>query len=875
MQNEHGAVDERSRIERLLELMETRFLRLFLAALVIVSLLPLGPIEQALRPVFLLFFGAELFARFAMWRRGQRDTQPIAIAFALADLLAFVSFLPLEGLVSDERLHLLALLRLTRLLMLVRFAKALAKDIYAILTRREQLQTLGLITGAVLVLTFVSAVILSQLAIDIDPVAAASARTMDFSDRLWWSFRQIESADNLVATLAVNPVVALLSFVLTVTGVFLISFVIGVGANVVEQVVKAERRRDLNYRGHTLVIGSVHDGEDLIREFVRIYAKNRQIPSPERLLTWLRYVRPDFLTSGPRTFPRVALLSRHDEPPGFLVEPIMRWVVYRQGDEGDPDDLHRVSASKAKRAILLSHRHLGHEADAVTVSSLAALRAQNPDCHVYVEVDEAESKDIVLQVGGPNTVALDVPRFLGMFLCQHLLLPGVEDLYRDLLTADGAEIYTHIFVDDDDRQALAARTAPLRFVDLLALAASHGVVLVGVYLGSGEVRRNKKGVVPMDGLLPWLNPTAPLGNEHDDDLALTALGAQTGLVPPASLRGVIGIAESYLPLRAFAAALAEGAHLPDAGAPAAAATAAAASPATVAALSSSLVPPPVGPRRVALIGYSEALPALLQELSRFVENVEVALFLSARGDEKTPLPRRLESLGVGFDAGDPVPGRLGQCFGLEKGGQLTVYTHDAPDLARFAAGILQNLAAVEAAVFLSEPSGGDRDARTALRVLRFVKLLEENAVPKGPGMHLLAEFVSVDKGLYIQRHLDVRKCGFASANDLRLTLIAKETIKSYFMVHSAFVPGVSDIYGRLLEERGQDIVRFPVVHGPTTPTTTTWRTLCQALLPREAIPIGLDTVHGTLLAPAADRLFDVKDLRGVYAIAESGSFPGH
>ncbi|MDP2342348.1 MAG: hypothetical protein Q8O67_15440 [Deltaproteobacteria bacterium] len=851
MQTESHDDDDRPFSIRLFELTESRFVRLFLAALVIISLLPLGPIEITLRPLFVLAFGVELYARGAMWWRGHRDTSRLAIGFAVADAVAFISFLPLEGLVSEEYLHWLALLRLTRLLMLVRFAKDLARDIYAILTRREQLQTLGLISGAVLVLSFVSAVILSQLAIDIDP----HTRSMDFSDRLWWSFRQIESADNLVTTLKVNPIVALLSLLLTVTGVFLISFIIGVGANVVEQVVRAERRRPLHYRGHTLVVGAVHESEELIREFVLIYAKNRQVPGPERLLTWLRYMR----TTSRRSFPRVALMSREDEPPAFLVEPLMRWVVYRQGDEGDPDDLARINAADAKRAILLADRTQGHEADAVSVSALAALRSINPDCHIYVEVDDPETKDIVLQVGGPHTVALDVPRFLGMFLCQHLLLPGVEDLYRDLLTSDGAEIYTHIFVDPKDVDRLSARGPAFRFEDLLQLAAAHHVVLIGVYLGAETVGRNPRGVVPMENLVLWVNPAADVELPE-----LKALGAARGLVPAGALRGLIGVAEGYLPLRAFAAAVAAG--VPPG-------VTVAEKPSVVAATSTALALPPSGPKRVALVGYSEALPSLLRELSRFVANVEVALFLSERGDEKLPLPRRLESLRVGFDAADALPGRLGQCFPLEKGGQLTIYTHDAPDLSTFAASILSGLDAVEAAVFLSEPSGGDRDARTALRVLRFVRLLEENAVPKGACLHLLAEFVSVDKGLYIQRHLEPRKCGFADERDLRLTLIAKETIKSYFMVHSAFVPGVSDLYSRLLEEAGQDIVRFPWVASASAPASVTWRSLCQALLPRQAIPIALWTTRGTVLAPPPDKPFPAEEIRGVYAIAESGHFP--
>jgi hypothetical protein len=56
-------------------------------------------------------------------------------------------------------------------------------------------------------------------------------------------------------------------------------------------------------------------------------------------------------------------------------------------------------------------------------------------------------------VGGAGTFALDVPRFLGLFLCHHLIAPGIELLYRDLLTADGSEFYTHIFVEREEHAA--------------------------------------------------------------------------------------------------------------------------------------------------------------------------------------------------------------------------------------------------------------------------------------------------------------------------------------------------------------------------------------------------------------------------------------
>jgi hypothetical protein len=832
---------------------DARATRVVLAVLVVASLLPLAQ-PWWWRMFLVCCFGAELAARFWVWRS---DSEHRAVSvgdagFVAVDVLAFVSFLPLDAIAESD---VVALLRLTRLFVLARFGQGLARDLYAVLTRREQLQTLGLVCCAVVVLSALSAVVLSQLRVDIGAVDGSS-----FRERLWWSFRQLESADNIVPDLTGNPVLITLSLVLTVCGVFLISFVIGVGSNVVDQVIRAERRRSLDYRGHTIVLGAVHESEELIREFVRIYAKNRQVPSPERLLTWLRAQH----LNGARRFPRVALVARDDDTPEFLVEPIMRWVVYRQGDESDPTALRRVNVSEAKRAIILARRELGFEADAVSISALAALRAENADCQAYVEVDTPEARDIVLQVGGDNTVVLDVPRFLGMFLCQHLLMPGVDALYRDLLTSEGTEIYTHVFVDDDDQAALRRLPPTLSFRAVSALAHQHGVHVLGVYLGASPPSRNRLGVVQIDGLVHWLNPTDIVVDER-----LRDLGAQQDRIPTATLRGVIGIADTWLPLRAFASAIARGEAneaneaLPDDN---------------VGldldrrreedSTEAALVAPAPGPKRVALIGTSDSLPSLLRELSLFVDGVDVLLFLSSRDGAAEPIKRRLASLNIGYDIDDALPGRAGRTFVLNKGGVVRVFTHDAPDLAQFAAEHLRELPAVDAVVFLGEPEGTDLDARTAMRVLRFLRRLEDGTVPHGDTLHLVAEFVSVEKGQYLQRHVDIRRCGFAHDDDLRLTLIAKETIKAYFMVHAAFVPGVSAIYDELLEERGQDVVRFGI--STAARGTTTWGAICNAMQRRRAVAIGLQRRDGrVVLAPTPATSLDLRELSGVYAIAKS------
>jgi hypothetical protein len=137
---------------------------------------------------------------------------------------------------------------------------------------------------------------------------------------------------------------------------------------------------------------------------------------------------------------------------------------------------------------------------------------------------------------------------------------------------------------------------------------------------------------------------------------------------------------------------------------------------------------------------------------------------------------------------------------------------------------------------------------------------------------LVAEFLSVDKGSYLQRHVDVRRCGFSTSDGLRLTLIARETVKSYFMVHSSFVPGVSAIYDELLEERGQDIVRF-VWAADAQQRTVAWGDIAATLRRRGAIAVALER-HDRSVAVGleVDAAIATADIAGVYAVAESAAF---
>ena len=826
------------------DLLEHRLTRTLVAGLIVVSLLPLEGLEGRLRPFFLGAFGLEVVLRFVVLARGRlrrgAPSRRVELLFVLFDLLAWLSFLPLDQLLGVDAVWLRGL-RLVRLLVLLRFSRELARDVWRVLTRREQLQQIGLVTTAVVALSFVAAVLLAQLRVPHD-YDGAEGPPEDFWDQIWWSFRQVESPDNLVGNLDAHPIVLLISLGLTITGIFVFSYLIGVGTNVVEQVLRAERRRPVPYRDHTLVVGPMHESELLVREYVRIYDKNRALRRPSLRELWRWLTRPHQPRPRRHALPRMALLGPDEEPPGYLYEPEMRWVVYREGDPSEPESLDRAAADTAKRAILLAPRRCSAEdADAITLARLAALRAVNPGAHAFVEIRDSANLEVAEAVGGPGTFPLDVSRFLGLFLCHHLLVPGIETLMGELLSAKGHEVYTHLFVDREEHRALGQRGSTVPFTALARHAhEKHGVTLLGVFLGE-RLERGPRGLVPVDRAMPWVNPlVAPEpepepgaeGTGAKDTGAKGTAEVEPGQVELGRLQGVFAIGETYLPVRTAARELASG-RVRERD------EAAASKLAEEVDLS---LQPPV--RRVLVVGFSRALPELTGALAHFVDGVEVDVWFDGTPAEAA---RRRAVLQV-----DGGGGRA-----LERGGRLRVHHHPGPDLAEHVAASAAP-ADVDAVVFLADPESADVDARSALRVLRFARAFEP-----AHRIRLLVELEAVGRGEHLERHL-----GTLGADRYELVRISTERILNYFMVHSAFVPGVTAIYERLLGSRGQELVRLPLTPSEDA-RSVSFAELRDALATRSCVPIGVETAAGLQVNPGPGESFARRELVAVYALAET------
>jgi hypothetical protein len=462
-----------------------------------------------------------------------------------------------------------------------------------------------------------------------------------------------------------------------------------------------------------------------------------------------------------------------------------------------------------------------------------------------------------------------MPHFLGLFFCQHLVVPGVERLFTELMTPSGSELYTHIFVEPEELQAIERiGTDGMLSFEHMARAAylRRGVLLAGVFLGDVPPRR-PSGLVPVDHLEQWLNPL----RDPPEGSRLAAFGVRAGFLPTRLLRGLIAVTDTYAPLRHYARDLIMGHGL---------APAAATVPAGRTGLEAfgrrlaglRLHRPRLS--RVLIVGYSIALATMLEELSRFIAGVDVVLVIGERGDERLPLRQRLDSLDLGFAEGATVPGAEGRTVPLKNGGHVTVFTHSGSDLAAFAVRCMGTSGPVDAAVFFSEPDAFDRDARTAMRVLRFVRAMEQLEVPHGDRLHLLVEFASIAKGERIRCAIDARRCGFSGDDRLKLTLISTDQIKNYFMVHSAFVPGVTGLYEEMLAEEKQDIVRFELgERGEAGDGSIAFSDVCNAFRARACIALGLDLANGTVVVnPPPEKLFPVEQIAGVYALTETRDF---
>ncbi|GEM_PF-986159 len=486
--------------------------RLLLSAAIIVSLLPFAWASH-FDGLFLVLFGFEFLARVLLVFRGEdlyahggksgitpteaelqdsggwRWPRRSTLLLMFFDLLALVSFLP--ALLSDVDVGVgvgvgagvaaaetrwLRLFRLSRMVLLLSYWAPLVRDVWTVMLRRERGKQVVLMGFLVLALSFAGAVVIDQLQppggqiIDFNGDDKVDEGDGGFLVHLWWSFRQIQDPGNML-TAPQEVAGVLVSLALTIAGLFMVSFLIGLGTDVVREMMELSRLRPPGMRGHTLVVNINPSTQQLVHELLRYSEKL----SPRGLLSlrWLgqlvRDTRRSIGTAG------YLVVGRSHDPPDFLRQPELARIVYRQGHVEDETFLVRTDVADAQRVVLLADLD-ADDPDAETIQALLTITESLREADLEAErraslfgsgvgvkrtrlliaeiLDESNmpAAEAAISSGragynGVGTRAFIVPseRMIALFIACVTRRPGVGRLLEELLTSHGHELYTMFF----------------------------------------------------------------------------------------------------------------------------------------------------------------------------------------------------------------------------------------------------------------------------------------------------------------------------------------------------------------------------------------------------------------------------------------------
>lgn len=782
-------------LEKLNDFLDQDIVKMVFSALIIVSVLPDRVLsrhfsdQMALVFFFIFFFefavrAAVFVPRFREGRAGHLDA-----LLLLFDLVATVSFLPLDRLVgsSAKQFRILRLFRLMRMFLLLRYWGAVGKEIWIILMKRRY--QLLFAASVVVILTFAGGALLANIheyevasaqdgrdrakGVGADPVAlgedtwpeghdynddgVSDERDQDFTTILWWSFRQIQDPGNLVRE-PHGGLVLVLSMVLTVGGLFIVSFLIGIGTTVVEELVRSSRGRPIGMREHAAILNVGRHSHLLLTELQSYYLKH------------LRKAR-------------LAVLGSEETRPDYLFQQDLRRVRYRWGNPSSVQDLKKVDVERASRVILLGDAE-DPDSDAQVVSQVLSARQLNPGGDILAEVFHEANLNAAAEAGGPNTIPIPVGKFAGLFLTNILLFPGIEDVYRELLTSHGVEIYTVIY-GQKDIPHIRKSFPPRTFAELHRIAFDrYKVVLLG-YL---------EEVAPADR--DWSGTVRPVLNPEPDALVTV------------SVRGFVGLSPRFEDLREFASGFAENAlrrSQPESG-----------KAYDVPRLN--LCPESFGLEKVLICHFREGLVDFVEQVILFLKQVEIFVMLASEGEvsdfEQTLFShsQRLAASDIEKD-GTFVRGKGGLLYRFDKGDRDPVRIHafvgdpsEERDLIDPRVGGF-SLKEVDTIVFTPH-IGRDRDpdAKTALGMLKLWNLQRSRPELFKPSFRIIAEVNDPEKGDLLEKRAveasrESRRCR-------TVTVLSRERIRNDFLAQAIFVPSIASIYGQLLSETGQEICRL-------------------------------------------------------------------
>lgn len=856
--------------------------RLFLSGCIVTSLLPLGWVRE-LDTAFLMVFGVEFVLRCGLLlyggiedeEEGRRWPRLGTLVLLLADLLALISFLPLVG--HDN--PWMRLLRVVRLVALLSYWAPALHDLRVVLLRRERSRQVLVMGALVALLTFVGALALEQIdhaspvTIDYDSDGELTARDHKFYVHLWWAFRQIQDPGNMLgAPEAVGAVVV--SVALTVFGLFLISFLIGLGTDVVREVMAVSRVRSPGLRGHTVIVHVNAATRPLLVELARYYEK--LIPEGSLSRRWWRQLAGNARQT--LLGPRFVVLGHHAEPPGYLRN--LPHIVYRHGSPADRDFMARADIARARRVLVLADMAAANP-DAETIHALLTihdgLHPRGPAAHggpvlkampkrrglARLKPARAAAKPgrlLVAEIldernlpaawaaisygsGEVRTFVVHVERLIGLLTACVARIGGLVPVLDQLLSSAGHEIYTCFFAAPAlSYQASAPPTLPGR--------ASAAMATLRAAAASRPLRRFLVpiGLLYEEGEGEWASQRVCFGDDDGEDAATER-----------RWNGFVAMAPSFPVVRDFAEALQRPAV-------AATTTAEVAAPACVR-------EPDLPLGRILVCGFRPATVGLLEALVLAEPAAEILVLL----DDEAARVAAVERFGEHRGMADYRALMLGLgSFVAQADGSFVYQPRARQDLVcgrvRLAVGDRTSLPQLvelphgfghagdlDLALVLATRRE-DSDARTTQSLLA----LEVVRTHGGRRSRLRVVAEVVDAGLCERLRRRARQVG-----DEQVQVFSLETLRASFLFQSAVIPGFNLVYGELLGPWGRSFARLQVTeagHGRCG-----FAALAERFVARGELLLGVEVAEGgerrVLLGASGGETIDLAEVVAFWVLA--------
>jgi len=765
--------------------------KLLLSLLILVSVLPFEWLQTAtLLWVFFAIFAAELYGRAAVLRDDlrRRSISRVELVFLVIDVVAVLSFLPLETIFLWDDMRLLRLFRLARMLLLLGYWGPMAREIWTILAKRERRFQLFFVGAAVVILSFVSAVLLFHFPGQRVDFNDDGDPTNDrFGSMLWWSFRQVEDPGNLLEDASMTAAF-ICSVVLTISGLFVFTFLIGIANSVVEELVRVARERRLGMRRHSVICNIDEYARFLLEELVAYYTK------------------------GLRT-PRIITMGAAENRYHYMYSPTLRRIRYRPGRPLSTHDLEKVDADRARRVILRGYRDR-EGSDSEIVSQVLSVRQLNPHCSIVAELFRRDNVHAALQAGGRNTIPILTNQLVGRFLAKILVFPGVEDVHTELLSSAGVEIYSCIYGYGSLQRIEPPTQALPSFGALLEdCYRAHGVVLLGYLLADD---REPSGL------------RVAIGTDEGAD------GVTEATASPAhgGLRGFFGLAPNFDHLSDFVASIpfaaGQGSANPDErGIPELA-----------------LCPVATKLDSILVCGFHDGLVDTFVQLFFYTPELNIYVLVPSEAQVAQVVSAFVDRPAEGLSAAAQDQGlqfrsaRAGEitCHHSRHRGVVRVFTGDWSKeetmLKNAAAGY--RLDGMDAVVFTHTPGESDPDARTALGLLKLIRLKETRRDAVRPDLRVLCEVQSIEKAELLHK----RFAGGDSSEGSSchpLSVVSTETIRDAMLAQAVLIPGVAAIFRSLLGEGGPEVCKLRPAKRPKGGTALTFGKLLSALYRRDRL----------------------------------------